>query len=105
MHGTRLQALLGHWAEKLYRLRIVDTWRYLILLVLLAIVFYLILRINKHKGKIAVTQLAIIPLLSAAWLQVLYYNLSGYACIQGMVLGRPVGVDRADHQPRIGNTI
>jgi len=72
-------SIIGSWAEKLYRLRIVDTWRYLILLVLLAIAFYLILRINKHKAKNAVTQLAIIPLLSAAWLQVLYYNLSGYA--------------------------
>ena len=74
--------IIGAWAEKLYKLRIVDTWRYLILLVLLAIVFYLILRINKHKGKIAVTQLALIPLLSAAWLQVLYYNLPGYAAFK-----------------------
>jgi len=75
-------SIIGSWAEKLYKLRIVDTWRYLILLVLLAIVFYLILRFNKHKGKIAVTQFAIIPLLSAAWLQVLYYNLSGYAAFK-----------------------
>ncbi|MEO5887644.1 MAG: hypothetical protein ABIQ77_08275 [Anaerolineales bacterium] len=75
-------SMIGSWAEKLYKLRIVDTWRYLILLVLLAIVFYLILRFNKHKGKNAVTQFAIIPLLSAAWLQVLYYNLSGYAAFK-----------------------
>jgi hypothetical protein len=75
-------SIIGSWAEKLYKFRIVDTWRYLILLVLLAIVFYLILRFNKHKGKIAVTQFAIIPLLSAAWLQVLYYNLSGYAAFK-----------------------
>ena len=75
-------SIIGALAEKLYQLRIVDTWRYLILLVLLAIVFYLILRINKHKGKIAVTQLALIPLLSAAWLQVLYYNLPGYAAFK-----------------------
>lgn len=72
-------SIIGSWAEKLYRLRIVDTWRYLILLALLAIAFYLILRFDKQKGKSAVTQFAIIPLLSAAWLQVLYYNLSGYA--------------------------
>jgi len=75
-------SIIGALAEKLYQLRIVDTWRYLILLVLLAIVFYLILRINKHKGKVAVTQLALIPLLSAAWLQVLYYNLPGYAAFK-----------------------
>ena len=74
--------IIGAWAEKLYKLRIVDTWRYLILLALLAIIFYFILRINKNKGKIAVTQLAIIPLLSAAWLQVLYYNLPGYAAFK-----------------------
>src|SRR5688572_13364409 len=75
-------SIIGALAEKLYQLRIVDTWRYLILLVLLAIVFYLILRINKHKGKVAVTHLALIPLLSAAWLQVLYYNLPGYAAFK-----------------------
>ena len=75
-------SIIGAWAEKLYKLRIVDTWRYLILLALLAIVFYLILRINKNKGKIAVTRLALIPLLSAAWLQVLYYNLPGYAAFK-----------------------
>ena len=75
-------SIIGAWAEKLYKLRIVDTWRYLILLALLAIIFYLILRINKNKGKIAVTQLALVPLLSAAWLQVLYYNLPGYAAFK-----------------------
>ena len=75
-------SIIGSWAEKLYRLRIVDTWRYLILLALLAIAFYLILRLNKQKGKSAVTQFAIIPLLSAAWLQVLYYNLPGYAAFK-----------------------
>lgn len=72
-------SIIGFWAEGLYKLRIVDTWRYLMLLVLLALAFYLVLRFNRQKGKSAVTQLAIIPLLSGAWLQVLYYNSSGYA--------------------------
>ena len=75
-------SIIGSWAEQLYKLRIVDTWRYLILLALLAIAFYLILRINKEIGKNAVTQFALIPLLSAAWLQVLYYNLPGYAAFK-----------------------
>ncbi|HVF24906.1 MAG TPA: hypothetical protein VNA23_03405 [Anaerolineales bacterium] len=75
-------SIIGSWAEQLYKLRIVDTWRYLILLALLAIAFYLILRIKKQKGKNAVTQFALIPLLSSAWLQVLYYNLPGYAAFK-----------------------
>ena len=72
-------SIIGFWAENLYRMRILDIWRYLILLILLALVFYFVLRANRQKGKAAVTQLAIIPLLSGAWLQVLYYNSSGYA--------------------------
>lgn len=74
-----VSSVIGFWAEHLYRMRILDIWRYLILLVLLALIFYLVLRANRRKGKRAVTQLAIIPLLSGAWLQVLYYNSSGYA--------------------------
>ena len=72
-------SIIGFWAENLYKMRIIDTWRYLILLTLLALIFYFVLRSNRQKGKRAVTQLAIIPLLSASWLQVLYYNSSGYA--------------------------
>jgi hypothetical protein len=60
-------------------LPILDVWRYLILLTLFAIVFYLILRANRKKAKIAITQLSLIPLLSSAWLQVLYYSIFGYA--------------------------
>jgi hypothetical protein len=72
-------SVVGFWAENLYQTRILDIWRYLILLTLLAFVFYFVLRSNRLKGKTAVTQLAIVPLLSGAWLQVLYYNSSGYA--------------------------
>jgi len=60
-------------------LPILDVWRYLILLTLFAIAFYLILLTNRKKGRIALTQMSIIPLLSGAWLQVLYYNALGYA--------------------------
>ena len=72
--------IVGEWAERLYwLLRIEDTWRYLILLTLFAVLFYLVLLLNRRKSKIAVTQLSILPLLSGAWLQVLYYSALGYA--------------------------
>ena len=74
-----VSSVIGFWAEHLYKMRILDTSRYLILLTLLALVFYLVLRSNRHKAKSAVTQLAIIPLLSGAWLQILYYHSYGYA--------------------------
>jgi hypothetical protein len=75
-----ISGLIGGWAENMYRiLRIEDVWRYLILLILFAIVFYLFLFFNRKKGKSAVTQMSLIPLLSSAWLQVLYYNALKYA--------------------------
>ena len=75
-----VSGFLGHWAENMYRiLKIEDVWRYLILLCLFAILFYLILLTNRNKGKNAITQLCLIPLLGGAWLQVLYYNALKYA--------------------------
>lgn len=72
--------IIGIWAESMWRiLPILDIWRYLILLTLFAIVFYLILRANRKKGKTAIVQTSLIPLLSSAWLQVLYYSMLGYA--------------------------
>jgi hypothetical protein len=72
--------IFGGWAERMWAiLPIADTWRYLILLSLFATVFYLILLVNRKKTKIAVTQMALIPLLSSAWLQILYYSMLGYA--------------------------
>ena len=58
---------------------ILDVWRYLLLLTLFAILFYLILLTHRKKAKIAITQMSLIPLLSAAWLQMLYYSMFGYA--------------------------
>ena len=75
-----ISRLIGGWAENMYRiLRIEDVWRYLILLTLFAIVFYLFLFVNRKKGKSVITQMSLIPLLSSAWLQVLYYNALKYA--------------------------
>jgi hypothetical protein len=71
--------ILGNWAQGLYGLRLEDEWRYLLLLGLFAVVFFLILLTSRNKGKTAITQLAIIPLLSSAWLQAPYYHAIGYA--------------------------
>jgi hypothetical protein len=74
-----VSSILGNWAENLYRLHILDVWRYLILLTLFAIIFYLILLSNRQKAKTAIAQIGIIPLLGGAWLQVLYYHALGYS--------------------------
>jgi hypothetical protein len=72
--------IVGGWAEGLFwLLQIEDTWRYLILLTFLAIVFYLLLLMRRRKSKTSITQIGLIPLLSGAWLQVLYYSAFGYA--------------------------
>jgi len=74
--------IFGTWAENLYKLRILDTWRYLIILSIFAIIFYLILLINGKKAKNAVSQLGLIPLLCGAWLQIFYYHITGYSSIK-----------------------
>jgi hypothetical protein len=71
--------ILGGWSESFYGLRVEEEWRYLIVLTLLAVIFYLVLLTNRHKGKTAITQMGIIPLLSSAWLQAPYYHAIGYA--------------------------
>ena len=75
-----ISRIFGSWAENMYRiLKIEDSWRYVIILTVVAILFYLVLLINRKRGKMAVTQMSIIPLLGGAWLQVLYYNGLKYA--------------------------
>ena len=75
-----ISRIFGNWAENMYRIfKIEDSWRYVIILTVVAILFYLILFINRKRGKMAITQLSIIPLLGGAWLQVLYYNGLKYA--------------------------
>lgn len=72
--------LLGGLAERMYNiLPVLDVWRYLLLLTLFAVLFYLLLLANRRTGKTAVVQLSLIPLLSSAWLQILYYSIFGYA--------------------------
>lgn len=76
---TPVTRVVGGWAESLSGLSVELDWRYLILLALLAISFSLVLLTNRQKGKTAITQMAIVPLLSGAWLQILYYHAIGYA--------------------------
>jgi hypothetical protein len=71
--------ILGSWSERFYGLRVEEEWRYLIVLTILAIIFYLVLLTNRHKGKTAIAQMGIIPLFSSAWLQAPYYHAIGYA--------------------------
>ncbi len=72
--------IFGNWAENMYRIfRIEDSWRYVIILTVVAILFYIVLLTNRNRGKMAIARLSIIPLLGGAWLQVLYYNGLKYA--------------------------
>ncbi|HEX2620008.1 MAG TPA: hypothetical protein VHL11_07670, partial [Phototrophicaceae bacterium] len=74
-----VSTLLGKWAEGWRGTYMLDTWRYLIILTLFALFFYLVLWINRNKAKTAVAQLSVIPLLCASWLQVFYYHAQAYA--------------------------
>ncbi|HEX5837219.1 MAG TPA: hypothetical protein VFY26_05260 [Anaerolineales bacterium] len=75
-----VSTFLGNWAEHLYRLiKVEDTWRYILILLVFALLFYIILRVNSNKGKTAVAQFALIPLLCGAILQVFYYHMLGYS--------------------------
>ena len=75
-----ISRIFGGWAENMYRiLKIEDSWRYVLILTVVAILFYLILLMHRKRGKMAITHLSIIPLLGGAWLQVLYYNGLKYA--------------------------
>jgi hypothetical protein len=75
-----ISRIFGSWAENMYRiLKIEDSWRYVIILTVVALLFYLILLANRKRGKMAITQMSLLPLLGGAWLQVLYYNGLKYA--------------------------
>ncbi len=74
-----VSTFFGQWAEQLYGWKILDIWRYLIILALFALVFYSVLLINKRKAKTVVAQFGIIPLMCGAWLQIFYYHMLGYS--------------------------
>jgi hypothetical protein len=74
--------LLGGWARSLQAPGLSEDQRYLLLLAVFALVFYLLLWIDKHKAKNAIVQLGILPLFCAAWIQVLSYHITGYSAFK-----------------------
>jgi len=74
-----VSTILGRWAERFYHLGIVDTWRYILVLALFALLFYGFLSLHKRKSKTALAQLSVIPLLGGSWLQIFYYHMLGYS--------------------------
>jgi hypothetical protein len=70
---------LGFLAERWRGTYMEDVWRYAIILILFALVFYCLLLIKKNKAKTALARLSIIPLLCGAWFQVFYYHMQGYS--------------------------
>ncbi|MBK9927875.1 MAG: hypothetical protein IPP66_21595 [Anaerolineales bacterium] len=74
-----VSTILGAWIERFYKIGISDVYRYLIVLSVFALVFYIRLLMDKQKGKSTLIQLSIIPLLAGAWLQVLSYHMTGYS--------------------------
>jgi hypothetical protein len=74
-----ISRIIGNWAERVQFAGLFDVWRYFLLLVVLAVFFYLVFFINRKKAKTALTQLSIIPLFCSAWLQVLSYHAIGYS--------------------------
>ena len=81
-----LSTFFGAQAEKLYKVGLltglIDYSRYLILLAIFVLFFYLVLFINKRKAKSSVVQLAILPLFASTWLQVVSYTALGYAAFR-----------------------
>jgi len=74
-----VSTLLASWAESSSELDINDIWRYLIILSIFALFYYLLLFSNKQKAKSAIAQLSMIPLFASAWIQALYYHALGYS--------------------------
>ncbi len=74
-----LSTLLGAWSALIHGSGISHAARYLILLVMGSLFYYVLMFINKQKAKTAIVQLGIIPLFGSAWLQVLYYHALGYS--------------------------
>ena len=71
--------IIGNWAESFQLWGLIDRWRYFLILLIVAVLFYLIFFINAKKAKTAFTQLGILPLFASTWLQVLYYHAIGYS--------------------------
>ena len=81
-----LSTHFGALAERLYKIGLttglVDGSRYLVILVIFALLCYVVLFINKQKAKSSIVELGIIPLFASAWLQILSYNALGYSAFK-----------------------
>ena len=74
-----ISEILGKWSSKLTFLGPDGNVRYIIVILVVMLVFYLALRINKQKAGIAVSRLGILPLFASCFLQVISYNATGYS--------------------------
>lgn len=81
-----LSTFFGSLAEMLYKIGLItglfDGSRYLIILFIFVLFFYLVLFIRKQKAKSSIVELGVIPLFASTWLQVLSYNALGYSAFK-----------------------
>jgi hypothetical protein len=73
--STQLGLLAENWRGTF----MLDVYRYVIILVAFALIFYCLLFINRNKAKTAMARLSIIPLLCGGVFQVFYYHMQGYS--------------------------
>jgi hypothetical protein len=76
--STQLGLLAENWRGTYME----DVWRYLIILAVLALLFYALLFLNRNKARMAIARLSIIPLLCAACFQVFYYHMQSYSAFK-----------------------
>jgi len=74
-----IAGIFGKWADKLTFLDSNVNTRYVIILLAVALVFYLVLRANKQKAGLAISRLGILPLFASCILQIISYNATGYS--------------------------
>jgi len=78
-----ISSTIGLWAENISRkMTLFDYQRYLILLTIFAVLFYILLRLSSKKGKQSLVQLSVIPLLSGSYFQIYYYHAIGYSAFK-----------------------
>jgi len=80
---TPIANTLGDWISQTSRIGTVIETRYAIGLGALLIVFYFVLSLKPRLTRWAVTQLSLIPLVSGAILQAIYYHAAGYSAFKG----------------------
>jgi len=76
---TPIANSLGNWVKQFTELTLHTELLYTILGAGLLVVIYLVLLLNKKKSRTAITQLSLIPLVSGAILQTVYYHAGGYS--------------------------